>query len=98
MVNSPKIAALLQAELSQSVWHYREPVVTGLHKKVAVLYNAIDCDGSAVFVLFGCLGTHGAAIVSLSRYVCIYFSLRYILPTAFACQFNVIHRTPMISN
>ena len=48
------MAVLLQAALPQSVWYYREPVVTGLDKKVAVLYNTIDCDGSAVFVLFGC--------------------------------------------
>ena len=98
MVNSPKIAALLQAELSQSVWHYREPVVTGLHKKVAVLYNAIDCDGSAAFVLFDCLGVHGAAIVSLSRYVGMYILLSQVLPTAYRGQFNMKHRKPMISN
>ena len=51
-----------------------------------------------MFVLFGCLGTHGAAIVSLSRYVCMYIILSQVLPTAFACHFNMMHRTPMISN
>ena len=88
------MAVLLQAALPQSVWYYREPVVTGLHKKVAVLCNAIDCDGSAVFVLFGCLGVHGAAIVSLSRYVRMYIILSQVLPTAFACQFNMMCRIP----
>ena len=59
-----------------------------------MLYNTIDCDGSAVFVLFDCLGTHGAAIVSLSRYVGMYIILSQVLPTAFACHFNMMRRIP----
>ena len=59
----------------------------------------MDCDGSAVFVLFGCLGTHGAAIVSLSRYVCMYIILSQVYTANSLCmslQYDA--QNPMISN
>ena len=51
-----------------------------------------------MFVLFGCLGVHGAAIVSLSRFISMYIILSQVLPIAYRGQFNMMYRNPMISD
>ena len=50
-----------------------------------------------MFVLFGYLGVHGAAIVSLSRFISMYIILSQVLPIAYRGQFNMMYRNPMIS-